>query len=95
VIPVIRKLPDGSNRLEQVQRPKDVQILADRFLHLGGRYMAAVMSASEVKMVAALPAQDADDIVIVAEETAANGPGLVIAFDRLVRETNRRLEAVS
>lgn len=95
MIPVIRKLPDGSHRLEQVQRPKDVQLLADRFLHLGGRYLVAVLSAAEVKMAAALPATDRDEIVVIAEESAPNGPGLPIAFDRLVRETNKRLEAVA
>lgn len=92
MIPVIRKLPDGTHRLEQVQRPKDVQVLADRFIHLEGRYLIAVMSEAEVRMVAAMPVKGKQDINIIAEETAPNGPGLVIAFDRLVRAANKRLE---
>lgn len=83
-VPIIRALPDGSNRLERIDRGDDVGAAAAVFIASGGRYRLAVHDRGHVEVVAAYPGKGPHEIVQVAREVAPNGPGLPEAVDRVV-----------
>lgn len=86
MIPFIRAFPDGHQVLSEIERPSDIQALANRFIAHGGRYLVAVLSDEEVRLVAATMGRDGETVEMASEVTA-NGPAILDAVDRLVRNS--------
>lgn len=92
MIPFIRAFPSGEKRLQEIERPAEIQALASKFIAYGGRYLVAIHSDEKVELVAALG--DADGIRKIAEETTPNGPEMIDAVDRLVKASVEGLDTV-
>lgn len=84
-IPVIQWLPDGTGEGHFFDRGPKVFAQADQFLAKGGRY-ACVLDGGNARLVAGYPVKDGakGEMIVVAEETVPNGPGVPRAVDRLV-----------
>jgi hypothetical protein len=76
-------LPDGRTRDEHIDRPADIEAIADRFIKSGGRYECEVLTTGEVSLTAV---KDDDDVAIV---LCQNAPGVGERVDELVRESER------
>lgn len=92
MIPFIRAFPSGEKRLQEIDRPAEIQVLANRFIAHGGRYLVAIHSDEKVELVAALGTSDG--IRKVASETTPNGPEMIDAVDRLVKASVEGLDTV-
>lgn len=84
-IPFIRVYPDNSLKAQTIERPAEVQVLADVFISRGGRFLIAMLSNNRVRMAAVVEGVDGEPIEL-AGETVPNGVMLPMAVDRLVRE---------
>lgn len=89
-IPFIRTLPDGTTKVTTVDRGKEIGALASHFLAAGGRYLVMKMPDETVEMVAVLSNGD-EEPTAVACETTEDGPPMLDAIDRLVRDSVQRV----
>lgn len=92
-IPFIRAYPNGDYVMQTIERPGAIDFMAGRFIANGGRYFIAVMNDGDVRMDAAIAVPDGT-LHTLATEQVENGPEVVEAVDRLVRESIRHLDAV-
>lgn len=92
-IPFIRVFPDESLKVQTIERPAQIDVLACSFMARGGRYLIAILSDDEVRMAAVVPGVDGEPIEVAAE-VSHNGIGLPLAVDRLVRDSVARIAAV-
>ena len=90
MIPFIYVHADG-NCVKEIERPIDIQVAADSFINRGGRYLIT-MFADDVVQVQAVVAGAAGLPHTIASQHVPNGPLLLGAIDRLVRESVRQLE---
>jgi len=93
-IPFIRVFPDYTTKMQMVERPAEVDLLACSFISQGGRYLIAKISDHEVKLAAMVEGFNGD-VYEVATEVSADGIELPLAIDRLVRESVRKIAAVN
>ena len=79
-------LPHGRRREETIERPADIEALAQKFIDAGGRYECEVLTTGEVSFTAVFCDEDGDeqDVEI---EICANGPAVREAVDALVRKS--------
>lgn len=92
-IPFIRVFPDDTLKVQTIERPAEIDVLASSFIARGGRYLIAALSDDEVKMTAIVQGLG-DDLHEVASEVSPNGVMLPLAVDRLVRASVARIAAV-
>lgn len=92
-IPFVRVYPDNSLKVQTIERPAEIDVLASSFIARGGRYLIAMLSDDEVKMTAIVQGVG-DDVHEVAAEVSPNGIALPLAVDRLVRASVARIAAV-
>lgn len=88
--PLDDKLPPVARYIE---RPVDIQFLADTFAQAGGKYLIAA-DGDQLRLAAILPHRNGTDILEVASATAINGIVLPLVVDQLVRESVRKMDLV-
>ena len=78
-------LPNGHKRDEFIDRPAEIEALADKFVASGGWYEAEILRTGEVSFTACRRVDgEPQDIDI---EVVPNGPAVLDAVDRLVRRS--------
>lgn len=92
MIPFIYVFADGQV-VQQIDRPIDIQVLADSFIARGGRYVITLFTDDLVEARAVVLGLDGQPFP-VASQTAPNGPLLLGAIDRLVKESVQKLDMV-
>lgn len=92
MIPFIYVHRDGAC-VKEIERPIDIQIMADSFIHRGGRYLITLFEDDVVQLQAVVQGHDGEPFALNTQ-AAPNGIMLPFAVDRLVRESVRRLEMV-
>lgn len=90
-VPFTRVYPDGSTRLQSIDRPRDIVFKARRFCLYGGEFGVALLDDGRVSLCAAWTNQ-AGDRPPVALERTSNGPEMLDAIDRLVRAADAAVE---
>lgn len=77
-------LPNGRRRHETIDRPDDIEALANSFIASGGRFEMEMLPDLETVSLTAVHKVDGeyDDIAI---EVCSNGPDVPDAVDRLVQ----------
>lgn len=83
--------PDGRRRETEIERPAEIEALAEAFISSGGKFECEELMTGEVSLTAVhLVEDEPDDIAI---QVAKNAPGVVgEATDALVREAAKWLE---
>lgn len=78
-------LPNGRQREESIERPAEVEAIADRFIEAGGRYECEVLTTGHVSLTAVkeVDGEDQDVEIIVCD----NGPEIPNKVDELVRRS--------
>lgn len=92
-IPFIRVYPDNTLKMQTIERPVEVDLLAASFIARGGRYLIAKISDNEVRMTAVIQGMG-DDVIEIASEASPDGIALPLAVDRLVRASVEKIAAV-
>lgn len=85
-------LPHGRKREETIERPAEIEALAQKFIDAGGRYECEVLTTGEVSFTAVFCDEDGDeqDVEI---EICANGPAVRDAVDAIVRKSLNHVTA--
>lgn len=78
-------LPHGRKSDEEIERPKEIEDLAQRFIDSGGQYECEVLTTGYVSLTAV---KDDDDVCIV---ISTNGPQIPDKVDELVRQSQQFL----
>jgi hypothetical protein len=82
-------LPNGRQVPVSVERPADVEEMAQRFIEAGGRYECEVLTTGQISLTAVLDVDDEpQDVEIV---ICRNGPDVLAATDRLVAASIRHI----
>jgi hypothetical protein len=92
LIPFIYVHADGAC-VKEIERPIDVQVLADSFINRGGRYLLTLFVDDVVQLQAVVKGFN-DEPHTIAVQTAPHGPLMLGAIDRLVRESVKQLDQV-
>lgn len=92
MIPFIYVHADGAC-VKEIDRPIDVQVLADSFINRGGRYLITLFTDDVVQLQAVVQGLPGEPHTL-ATQCVPNGPLMLGAVDRLVRESVRQLEQV-
>lgn len=79
-------LPDGRERPEEIDRPAEIEAMANRFIKAGGRYTVELLTTGEVSLAAEYRDED------IAIEICPNAVGVSGHVDNLVRASARHLE---
>lgn len=90
MIPFIYVFADGQV-VQQIDRPIDIQVLADQFIHRGGRYVITMFEDGVVQAQAVVMGHEGRPHPL-ATQRCPNGPLLLGAVDRLVRESIEKLD---
>lgn len=77
-------LPNGRRSHIEIERPADIEAMAERFMRSGGRFECEVLRDLETVSLTAARKVDGEDQDI-AIELCKNGPDVVDAVDQLVR----------
>ena len=72
-------LPDGRKRYELVDRPQEIEDIANSFIANGGKFECEILTTGHVSFTACKFDRD------VEIEICTNGPDVLEAIDRLVR----------
>lgn len=85
-IPFIQYLrPLGQPKPVEIDRPAEIEAMADAFLKAGGRYECEVLTTGEVSFTAVKSIDDEErDIAI---EICENGPSVLMAVDELIKRS--------
>lgn len=84
-------LPNGRRRAEKIDRPPEIEALAERFIAAGGRYECEILTTGLVSITAVfLVGNELQDIAI--EVCPNNGPAVEDAVDFVVRSSIAFLE---
>jgi hypothetical protein len=82
-IPVVQfMLPHGRQVETGIYRPTEIADKADLLLENGYRFEAEVLTTGEVSLTLSDPGEETDIFI----EVVPNGPGVPVAFDRLVEQ---------
>ena len=95
-IPFIRVMPnDMPLVLQKIRRSRDTNMLAQRFISHGGRYLIALVEEEGVEYarLCAMVGGSGVDGLILLESRVENGPALLDAVDALVRGSLDGLDA--
>ncbi len=90
-VPFIQWLPDGTSTGRTIERSAEIAALAKRFMDKGGRYAFVAGTDDKGKpkgeLVAGFTLDDSakGEMLAIADEIVADGPGIGPAIDRLVR----------
>lgn len=74
-------LPSGRKSETAIERPAEIEAIADKFISAGGRYECEILTTGEVSLTAVF---EDDDVEI---EVCDNGPAVRDAVDALVRRS--------
>jgi hypothetical protein len=86
--------PDGRREPASIERPPEIEALANAVRIAGGRFEIEVLRTGAVSMeVVADNPEDPDEPLSVAHELCGNGPEVPPAVDRLVRQAYETLVA--
>lgn len=77
--------------VKEIERPIDVQVLADSFIARGGRYLITLFADDVVQLQAVVQGLPGEPHTL-ATQNVPNGPLLLGAVDRLVQESVRQLD---
>lgn len=92
MIPFIYVHRDGAC-VKQIERPIDIQVLADSFIARGGRYLITLFADDVVQLQAVVKGHDGEPFTMNTQ-AAPNGIMVPFAVDRLVRESVRQMDMV-
>lgn len=81
-------LPDGRMRSVDVERPPEIEALAEGYIARGGWFECEVLTNGDVSLTACWDREDGDNDVEI--EIASNGKEVLEAVDRLVRRATLR-----
>jgi len=81
--------PDGRRVSVTIDRPAEIEALADHFLASGGRYECEHLTTGHVSLTAVKMVDD--EMADVEIEVCANGPTVPDAVDRLVRASQKHI----
>lgn len=82
-------MPDGRQKETGIERPKEVEELAKKFIEAGGRYECEVLSNGFISLTAFY---DEDDIAI---EVCENNKEVLESVDKLVKDSLLELEKIT
>lgn len=84
--------PHGRPREETIDRPAEIEALAQKFIEAGGRYECEILTTGEASLTAVFCGEDGDeqDVEI---EICDNGPPVGEAVDALVRKSINHVTA--
>jgi hypothetical protein len=79
--------PDGRRRSVEIDRPAEVEAIAEQFIASGGRFECEVLMTGEISFTAVkeVDGEEQDVEIVICE----NGPGVGEKVDELVRSTTR------
>lgn len=85
-------MPRGRKQCTEIDMPKEIEALAQRFISAGGFYESEMLSDYRtVSLTACFEQPDGDNDIAI--EIAQNGPAILGAVERLVRKSITWLEA--
>ena len=76
--------PDGRTKIIEVDRPKEIEDIAHRFIKAGGYFEVELLTDEKTVSLTAGFDRSQPDIVVILEE---NGPKVPAAVDQLVRRS--------
>ena len=76
-------LPNGQRKTVLIERPSEIEALADKFIAGGGWFECEVLTTGQVSLTACMNRDDGDNDLEI--EVVNNGPDVVDAVDRLVQ----------
>lgn len=83
-------LPHGEKRAESIERPADIEALAQRFIDAGGRFECEVLRTGQISLTAVYPIDgEPQDVEI---ELCSNGPDVPLRVDALVRRSAAHID---
>lgn len=87
-------LPNGRIRRINIERPKEIEEIAQRFIKAGGRYECEILSTGEASITAVkmVRGQDGDVAIAVGPNDAEKVGELV---DRVVRDSEKFIEVAA
>ena len=80
-------LPHGERRQTRIERPAEIEALAETFIKSGGRFESEMLGDLETVSLTAVHKVDGEDNDIACE-VCKNGPDIPDAVDRLVRHAS-------
>lgn len=83
--------PDGDKRHVEIDRPGDVELLAQRLLYAKAKFDIEELRTGEISMTCEM---DCLNDPVLAIEVCQNGPPVVDAVDRLVRNAFAAFKAI-
>jgi hypothetical protein len=90
--------PYGRPIDESIERPPEIEQLAQQFIAAGGRFEAEVLTTGHVSLTAAMMVDgetgDGGEMQDIAIRVVDNGPAVLTAVDELVREAAQTMEAL-
>lgn len=75
-------LPRGERKPTSIERPDEIETLADKFIAGGGWFECEVLTTGRVSLTACMNRENGDNDIEI--EVVPNGPGIGEAVDRLV-----------
>lgn len=82
-------LPNGRRQRTEVDRPAEIEAIARRFIDAGGRYECEVLTTGQVILTAVMDLEGEPQDVEM--EICGNGPKVMDATDRLVRNSIKHI----
>ena len=93
-IPFIQYLrPDGRRHETSIERPADIEDLAKEVIQSGARFESEVLMNGTVSLECVGTENEDGDRETLAIDLTANGPGVLDAVDRLVRNAHATIAA--
>jgi len=86
-------LPRGERRKTSIERPAEIEALADKFIAVGGWFECEVLTTGHASLTACMDRDDGDNDIEI--EVVPNGPGIGEAVDRLVQRAVKHVDALS
>lgn len=83
-------LPHGRRKAAEIERPEDIEAIAQKFIESGGRYECEVLTTGHVSLTAVKEVDGEEDDVAIA--ICQNEPGLIGAkVDEVALESQKFL----
>lgn len=89
-IPFLRRYPSGLAAVQQVERPKDIEVIAHTFLKAGGWYMSEITPFGTVRLTAT-----DDDLHALVTLDTVNGPQIMDSIDDLIERSQKFIRTIS
>lgn len=78
-------LPRGRSRMQWIDRPEEIERLAQEFIDSGGRYECEILTTGHVSLTAVHKVDGEDQDIAI--EVCGNGQEVPDRVDRLVRKS--------